>query len=241
MCAKPDLKIKVLRPVKSWKALAEQVEQYAGSQWIFRGVPDETFDLVPKIARPGTRKSRDGGALLPYSLDEEKKMFGEFERIARPHFTHEPKSDLECLAIAQHHGLPTRLLDWTESLFVAAFFALEEAGGKNPPAIYAIRNLPVLRGAEDPFNDIEEISIYRPPHISPRIPAQRSLFTVHPRPDDPPLAPPRVDKLIFPRAPEAFEFKERLDDCAINRASLFPDLDGLGQYTFWRHKWGKLN
>ncbi len=201
MCAKPEVKIKVERPVKSWKELAEKVELYAGSQWIFRGVPAETFDLVPKIARPGIRKSRDGGAHLPYCLDEEKKTFGEFQRIARPHFTHEPKNDLERLAIAQHHGLPTRLLDWTESLLVAAFFALEAAGvRRNPPAIYAIRDLPVRRAHEDPFDKDADIAIYRPPHISPRIPAQRSLFTVHPRPDEPPLAPPRVDMFILPRA-----------------------------------------
>ena len=239
---KADLKIKVDRPVNSWAELAEKVEQFEGPGWIFRGVPDKTFDLVPKIARPGTRKSRQDGSDLPYEFDEEDKMFKEFQRIARPYFAHEPKNDLERLAIAQHHGLPTRLLDWTESLLVAAYFALEEAGTrKQPPAIYAIADLPVLRGHEDPFHRNQEIAIYRPPHISPRIPVQRSVFTLHPRPEEPPLAPPRVDMLILPRAPDAIELKERLDDCAINRASLFPDLDGLAQYTAWRHKWGRLN
>jgi hypothetical protein len=83
---RPDLKIKVERAVNSWKEIAENVEQYEGPRWIFRGVPDKTFDLIPKIARPGTRKSRQDGRYLPYEIDEEDKMFKEFERIARPYF-----------------------------------------------------------------------------------------------------------------------------------------------------------
>ena len=240
--AKVELSMVVERAVKSWKELAAKVKQYAGSEWIFRGVPDKSFNLVPKIARRGTRKSLITRHALRYSKPEERKMFEEFKRIARPYLPHETLSDLELLAIARHHGLPTRLLDWTDSLFVAAYFALEEAGtGRNPPAIYAIKDLPFLTGDEDPFEDVSEIAIYRPPHISPRIPAQRSLFTLHPDPGGASLKPPRVDKLILPRQPHALDIKERLDDCAINRASLFPDLDGLVDYIAWRHKWGKLS
>jgi hypothetical protein len=33
--------------------------------------------------------------------------------------------------------------------------------------------------------------------------------------------------------------KAVLDACAINEASLFPDIDGLSRYIGWRYKWGK--
>lgn len=233
--------VKITRPIDNWQRFASLVEEYSGQNWIYRGVPDSSFKLIPKIGRPESRKNPDNEELEVYSVKEEKRLFEEFKRTAHPYFSKNLNSDIELLAVAQHHGLPTRLLDWTESPLVAAYFACEDSGTRpNTPAIYAVRDLPVLKEVIDPF-DVNEMSIYRPPHISPRIPAQRAVFTIHPEPSLNVFKPPYFQKWeLTNKGKTGFWLKQILDSCAINRAALFPDLDGLAEYMSWRYKWGKI-
>jgi hypothetical protein len=107
--------------VSSWNELQERL--YEGSwqeglrrfrsSFAFRGMPDVNEDLVTGLARLGDNFEQT-----------EPHILRAFRKYARPEEA-AGTSLWNWLALAQHHGLPTRLLDWTYSPYVALHFAVE--------------------------------------------------------------------------------------------------------------------
>jgi hypothetical protein len=131
--------MRATQSIASWSDLAALVENHRASSWIFRGVREATHQLVPAIGRPGARKDPQTGSDLPFDEAKEREMLERFKREVRPHIGSGPNvhlsHDWDLRAIAQHHGLKTRLLDWSESPLIAAYFAVECAGivdGRRP-------------------------------------------------------------------------------------------------------------
>src|SRR5262245_55113586 len=106
----------------TWRELAECAERYSDGSWIFRGVTRQEHLLIPGIGREANRRNGFTGASRRFDNLEERGLLETFKRQAQPYITYAPQSDIEWLAIAQHHGMVTRLLDWTESLYIAAYF-----------------------------------------------------------------------------------------------------------------------
>src|SRR5215469_18271993 len=96
---------------------------------MFRGVTDEKYDLKASIGRargPTDPRRPDSTVRQDFTSDDERALLERFKDQTRPHLSTRLDNDLEWLVFAQHHGLPTRVLDWTRSPLVAAFFATEQ-------------------------------------------------------------------------------------------------------------------
>ena len=120
--------------MSSWIELRDIIEELASAGWAFRGQAAAKWPLESSL----TRYLRQFGVPSKEWLDRESKILRTFKRKAHLLMSRTPENSetLEWFALMQHHGAPTRLLDFTWSPYVAAFFALEKA--TEDAAIWAI-------------------------------------------------------------------------------------------------------
>ena len=207
--------------IDSLEAFLQLVDEEHKPGWIYRGVADSAFTLLPKVGREIFRPQ--------YSLNTEKLLLRTFQQRAVRHVNPQPTSELEWLAVGQHHGLPTRLLDWTYSPLVALYFAIKDL----PDSDAVVYGRHMSRGSNvfEPFA-ITEPHKYYPPHISPRIPAQHALFTVEPDPTREPVISEGL-RILIPGS-EKHRMRERLSLLGFHDEAMFPDLDGTSAHLSWR-------
>jgi hypothetical protein len=202
------------------------------SPYLFRGHEDIKWELVPVIDRPEfshvhTMISRN---------DHERLVFNEFKRLALPYLRTRPVNDWEFLALARHHGVPTRLLDWTENPLAALFFAVENIVSADSCVwcyTYIEEESPLDVDANPDPLKFDRLVLYRPPHIHPRITTQSGMFTVHPtgfRTVDNPWHLP-LTQIQIPNECRPI-IRVELQRLGVHRASLYPDLEGVGKHVY---------
>ncbi|HEX8211675.1 MAG TPA: FRG domain-containing protein [Longimicrobium sp.] len=122
---------------------------------LYRGHAGAGWRLESSLERSAVRWNHPFDALR----QAESMMMREFQRQAHHYMADLPEVDcyIDWLAIMQHYGTPTRLLDFTLSYYVAAFFAME--GAESDSAIWAI-NQEVLQAAVANQYSIEQQSDY---------------------------------------------------------------------------------
>jgi hypothetical protein len=212
--------------IKSFSDLHNEIQKHCGKSCIFRGHRDESWELKPKAGRFPNLNDED---VFEYWLGKCAGHFKEFHYSSR----------IEIMAIAQHHGLPTRLLDWTINPLAAAFFAVAESTGDTDAAIYVLSTNNIL-GSEyhtDPFNNkLSGTYLYVPPNIENRLIAQQGMFTLHTDPTtdiaNQTNEYSNLVKIIIDKA-YCSTLSRELDAYGINHMTLFPDMDGASKYVMW--------
>ncbi|WP_426008087.1 FRG domain-containing protein [Aeromonas salmonicida] len=185
---------------------------------LFRGVSNKEYTLVPSLFR---HKEID-------NIDKiERDLMWFFKTQAKPYLNLIPKTDLDWLVVAQHHGLPTRLLDWSLSPLVACFFAVNDLSDTDG-AIF-IYNVKSFRKEEAiDVHNLREITAFMPSHSTKRIAMQSGFFTIHPT-SKIQLNDGSISKLIIPSERKRY-FLDRLSKYGVHHGTIYPDLDGLSAY-----------
>ena len=115
----------VVEEIASWQQFQDVVAGPAYRNWAFRGHSDAEWPLYSSLSRYLKQYG-----IHPQAWAHQEERIGRiFRRKAHLFLEHVPDDAdaFQWLALMQHHGAPTRLLDFTWSPFVAAFFALERA------------------------------------------------------------------------------------------------------------------
>ncbi len=189
---------------------------------IYRGQSDAEWDLLPKAGRK------------PYNEINDISALEFFQSNSIPFLDIKTEDDWDWLALAQHYGVPTRLLDWTTNPLIATFFAVSEDLDKDA-AIFKFDYKDFYNKTAKPF-EVKTVSVYKPRAITRRIIAQQGLFTLHPKPNVPFSKAPakgELEKIIITKKYRQ-KLKFELHKYGYNHFSVFQDIQGLAQYIDWR-------
>lgn len=205
--------------------------------WIFRG-QSRYWHLLPKVTRPLKND-------LSYSVSDEKEILKLWQDHAVHYLNKVPDNEWDWLTIAQHHRLPTRLLDWTYNPLNAIFFAVDDSNEQENAVVFAIKT------EQDDYYDREKekekspfklevpFKVFSPKALSARVVNQNGLFTISDNPEKPlneiPELAERMHTIIIKK--EAIsEVRKTLDLFGVNKLSIYQDLDHLSEYLENRKK-----
>ena len=213
-----------------------------GTEFWYRGHRRSDWSLLPSVFRTKALKR------------SESAMMARFQQEAALSGLPYNFDDWGWMTFAQHYGLPTRLLDWSQSPLIAAFFACEEEtepGGETVGEFFMLD--PKALNKEAGSNDGGHPALLRStdtllgnylpdgkaslrpravlaPLVFERIRWQTGTFTICQPPDPEELEPLRtsiaVQSFLIP--PEAKRtFRLELESLGLNEASIYKDLDRI--------------
>lgn len=223
--------------------IANLSSDYQGAIW-YRGQSVAEWRLEPGIYRYHSRPS-------------ETTLLKKFKQSAAMLIDMHPNNSFEWLFLMQHYGVPTRLLDWSESPLTALYFAVSEDNHADKDgALWSLKPTELNKNAnifgdEDffiPSFEDTELHSYSVDRLNqekrvkllplatiatrnnPRIQAQLGVFTIH-HLDDSPLEnigdKSHVKKYVIPKESKKAILNE-LKLLGISKFQLFPELSSVG-------------
>ena len=202
---------------------------------VYRGHSNESYKLIPSVGRLEPYRNK------PLS-NIESESFNKFKKRAINYINARLADNWEWLSLAQHHGLPTRLLDWTRNPLVALFFACKDTAEEADRAVWVLHDLELVKIGNHP-NPLKIDNIYRysPNHVASRLKVQSGIFTVHPNPIEPLNKSTNLKKIVIKNS-AAIEIRSQLSLYGINYETMYADLDGLCNHIKWlRYKNSRNN
>ena len=231
--------------VDRWEELVEREP----GMYMFRGHGKADWHLVPSVGRmyEQVKDSYEGWSVV------EAQLVSDFRKYSRQFVGQEPRGWIEWLVMVQHHGLPTRLLDWTTNPLKGLFFAVDDPKHwEEDGRLWAFDS----RGYWDvgPEKEVgsgfagwveavrdehtSSVEAFYPDHVDARVIAQESCFTKFPFPKEFVAIPPletlvpyglkkgQLHEFRVPRGAKV-GIRRELGQLGVCFRTLFPDLDGL--------------
>jgi len=218
-------------------ASTESLVRDTSGYLLFRGQPVNE-PLLPKIARRDPAKN---------TVELEKTIVKEFRRRLARERDISAMDAWDILVYAQHHGLTTRLLDWTTNPLFALWFACSDYKSNSDGYIYMLSardNALLDTSIEiDPFK-IQKTYVVKPNINNSRLRAQSGWFTVHRYSEDAKrfvdvARNTSIDGTILmqgiPRD-KKLDILRTLDKLGVNQESAYPGPEGTASYINWLHR-----
>lgn len=209
----------------------------------YRGHSKKKWKLLPAFARPGQHLS-------------EQNLIKKFKQNATLLLNPRPISDFDWLFIMQHHGVKTRLLDWTESPLTATYFSIREHPNDDgvlwillPVELNKHSNIRPDFAHDIPSFEDEALKNYTTesfagetvsrlfsiaaiaPRNNPRMQSQLSVFTISHR-DKTPIEEigdrHHIWRYIIPKRCKN-QIRKELKLLGIDKFQLFPELSSIGE------------